>query len=148
MAFQQQIEHAAYLAGGADYTAPACLLGDFLEEKPAGEINGRIIPSYMTGSVRPALPDAYLPAFVTRALRYSLPQFERRIAGYTVRDAVLTGPETRTSAPLRILRNEARVSLTLDNLYPCGEGAGYAGGIMSAAVDGIRCATWLLEDMI
>lgn len=140
IAFQQQIERAAYLAGGADYTAPACLLGDFLEEKPVGEINGRIAPSYMAGGVRPALPDAYLPPFVTRALRYSLPQFERRIAGYTVRDAVLTGPETRTSAPLRILRNEARVSLTLDNLYPCGEGAGYAGGITSAALDGIHTA--------
>ena len=140
IAFQQRIEQAAYRAGGGDYSAPACLLGDFMEGKQAGEINGRIAPSYMNGGVRPALPDEYLPEFVVRSLRYSLPLFERRIAGYTVRDAVLTGPETRTSAPLRILRNEARVSLTLDNLYPCGEGAGYAGGIRFAAADGMRCA--------
>ena len=140
IAFQQEIERAAYRAGGGDYSAPACMLSDFLQERPAREISGRVAPSYMMGGVRPALPEAYLPAFVTRALRHSLPLFERRIAGYTAPDAVLTGPETRTSAPLRILRNEARVSPTLDNLYPCGEGAGYAGGITSAALDGIHTA--------
>lgn len=144
IAFQQQIERAAYAAGGGDYSAPACLLGDFLEGKRAGELCGRIAPTYMAGGVRPALPDEYLPAFVTRALRYSLPLFERRIAGYAAHDAVLTGPETRTSAPLRILRNEARVSPTFDNLYPCGEGAGYAGGITSAALDGIHTAQALM----
>ena len=144
IAFQQEIEHAAYLAGGGDYSAPACLLGDFLAAREPRELSGRIAPSYMDGGVRPALPDAYLPAFVTAALRHSLPQFERRIAGYTAPDAVLTGPETRTSAPLRILRNEARVSPTLCNLYPCGEGAGYAGGITSAALDGIHTAEALM----
>lgn len=144
IAFQQKIEQDAYRAAGSDYSAPACLMGDFLAGKSATALEGRIAPTYMAGGVRPVMPEAYLPSFVVQALRYSLPRFERQIAGYTAPDAVLTGPETRTSAPLRILRNEARVSPTLDNLYPCGEGAGYAGGITSAAIDGIHTAEALI----
>lgn len=139
IAFQRSIEQAAFAVGGADYSAPACLLGDFLGGKE-GAAPSRILPSYMNGGVRLASPDRYLPRFITDSLRYSLPLFERRIRGYTTPDAVLTGPETRTSAPVRILRNEARVAPRAQNLYPCGEGAGYAGGITSAALDGIHTA--------
>jgi uncharacterized FAD-dependent dehydrogenase len=98
----------------------------------------------MNGGVTLASPDRYLPDFVTRALRYALPRFDSRIRGYTARDAVLTGPETRTSAPVRILRTEGRTALGVGNLYPCGEGAGYAGGITSAALDGIHTAASLM----
>ena len=143
IAFQREIERAAFRAGGEDYAAPICLLGDFLEgvcKNPPS----RILPSYMDGGVRLASPDSYLPLFVTDALRAALPRFERRIRGYAAPDAVLTGPETRTSAPVRILRNEARVSPNCNNLYPAGEGAGYAGGITSAALDGLRTAMALI----
>ena len=143
IAFQRGIEQAAFRAGGCDYSAPVCLLGDFL----AGECKNeprRILPTYMEGGVRLASPDAYLPPFVTAALRTALPNFARRIHGYAVADAVLTGPETRTSAPVRILRNEARVAPKCTNLYPCGEGAGYAGGITSAALDGLHTAMALI----
>ncbi|MBQ8174786.1 MAG: FAD-dependent monooxygenase [Clostridia bacterium] len=139
IAFQRSIEQAAFAVGGADYSAPACLLGDFLAGKE-GTAPSRILPSYMNGGVRLVSPDHYLPPFITDSLRYSLPLFEKRIRGYATPDAVLTGPETRTSAPVRILRNEARVSPSVTNLYPCGEGAGYAGGITSAALDGIHTA--------
>ena len=139
IAFQRSIEQAAFLSGGSDYSAPACLLGDFLVGKE-GTAPSRILPTYMNGGVRFVSPDRYLPQFITDSLRYSLPLFERRIRGYAAPDAVLTGPETRTSAPVRILRNEARVSPSAPNLYPCGEGAGYAGGITSAALDGIHTA--------
>ena len=105
----------------------------------------RILPTYMDGGVTMAAPDRYLPDFVCRSLRYALPRFDARIRGYAARDAVLTGPETRTSAPVRILRSESRVALGVPNLYPCGEGAGYAGGITSAALDGIHTAAALLS---
>lgn len=139
IAFQRKIEQTAFAVGGSDYSAPACLLGDFLAGKE-GSAPSRILPSYMDGGVRLASPDRYLPQFITDSLRYSLPIFDRRIRGYATPDAVLTGPETRTSAPVRILRNEARVAPRVPNLYPCGEGAGYAGGITSAALDGIHTA--------
>ena len=142
--FQRSIERAAFRAGGGDYSAPICLLGDFL----AGECKNepcRIQPTYMEGGVRLASPDAYLPQFVTAALRTALPNFERRIRGYAASDAVLTGPETRTSAPVRIPRNEARVAPSCNNLYPTGEGAGYAGGITSAALDGLHTAMALIN---
>ncbi len=144
IAFQEGIEQAAFVAGGGDYSAPACLLGDFLAARNPHTLAGRVEPTYMAGGVRPALPDDYLPPFVTAALRRSLPLFERQITGFAVADALLTGPETRTSAPLRILRNAARVSDGLDGFYPCGEGAGYAGGITSAALDGIHTAEALM----
>lgn len=142
IAFQRGIERAAF-ALSSDYRAPACLVGDFLDGKE-GTAPGRICPTYMGGGVTLASPDRYLPDFVTRSLRYALPRFGARIAGYAARDAVLTGPETRTSAPVRILRSESRACLGADNLYPCGEGAGYAGGITSAALDGIHTAAALL----
>ena len=139
IAFQREIERVAYQATGSDYRAPACLLGDFLEGRCVREPK-RIEPSYRDGNVCLCLPDDYLPPFVCRALRQSLPGFGRRIEGYDAWDAVLTGPETRTSAPVRIVRGEARTAPGFSNLYPCGEGAGYAGGITSAALDGLRTA--------
>ena len=139
IAFQRGIERAAFAAGGADYSAPLCLMSDFLAGREGGAPS-RIRPTYMSGGVYLASPDRYLPAFVTSALRHALPLFERRIAGYTAADVLLTGPETRTSAPVRIMRGDARTATGVSNLYPCGEGAGYAGGITSAALDGIHTA--------
>ncbi len=146
IAFQRQIERMAFLAGGRDYAAPVITMGDFLAGKCSREPS-RIIPTYMNGDgIRLAGPDTYLPAFITEALRAAMPAFEKRIHGFTTPDACLTGAETRTSAPLRILRDpRTRCALGYTNLYPAGEGAGYAGGITSAALDGIKCAMALME---
>jgi uncharacterized FAD-dependent dehydrogenase len=138
MQLQRKLEKAAFLAGGGNYAAPVVRVGDFLAHRESDRF-GKVMPTYVPFTTF-ASPDRYLPSFVTDSLRYSLPLFERRIRGYTAPDAVLTGPETRTSAPVRILRNEARVAPRVQNLYPCGEGAGYAGGITSAALDGIHTA--------
>ncbi len=144
IAFQRSIEEAAFLGGGADYSAPASLLGDFLRERE-GTLPSRILPSYMNGGVRMVSPDRYLPPFVTDALRCAIPRFAKQITGYDAEDAVLTGPETRTSAPVRILRREAeRTALGVDNLYPAGGGGGYAGGITSAALDGLSVAVAIM----
>ncbi len=144
IAFQRDIERAAFAAGGGDYSAPVSLLGDFLAGRESGEPS-RILPSYMDGGVRLASPDRYLPSFVTASLRYALPRFGKKLRGYDASDAVLTGPETRTSAPVRILRLEGeRTALGIDNLYPVGEGAGYAGGITSAALDGMTTAAAII----
>ncbi len=146
IAFQRQIERAAYVAGGSSYAAPVITMGDFLNGICQHEPS-RILPTYMDGqSVRLASPDTYLPSVVTDALRSAMPAFEKRIKGFTTPDACITGAETRTSAPLRILRDpEMRTALGCTNLYPAGEGAGYAGGITSAAIDGIRCALALMR---
>ncbi len=144
IAFQREIERTAFAVGGGDYSAPASTLGDFLAGKE-GSVPTRILPSYMDGGISLASPDRYLPAFVTDALRYAFPRFGKKIAGYDARDAILTGPETRTSAPVRILRREPeRTALGIDNLYPVGEGAGYAGGITSAALDGLTTAAAIM----
>ena len=138
--FQRDIERAAYAAGGGGYSAPVCTVGDFLEGRCATEPS-YVTPTYMDGNgATLASPDAYLPELVTSALRGALPIFGRKIRGYDDPRAVLTGAETRTSSPLRVLRGSDGVALGFDNIYPCGEGAGYAGGISSAAIDGIRTA--------
>ena len=144
--FQRKIERDAYTAGGADYSAPIITVGDFLNEKCSQEPTS-VIPTYMNGeSVRLARPEAYLPSFVTDQIKKALLSFDKKIEGFASPSAVLTGAETRTSAPLRILRDsESRLALGYDNLYPAGEGAGYAGGITSAAIDGMRCALSLME---
>jgi uncharacterized FAD-dependent dehydrogenase len=141
IAFQQRIERSAYLAGGKDYSAPIITVGDFLSGKVEHEPK-RVMPTYMDGNrVKLASPEQYLPSFVCAGIKNALLDFDRKIKGFAASDAVLTGAETRTSAPLRILRNnETRLALGYDNLYPAGEGAGYAGGITSAAIDGIRVA--------
>ncbi len=139
--FQRDIERRAYIAGGSDYSAPITTLGDFLAGNKATQKPTRIKPSYMDGEgVRPASPDEYLPDFVTRGLRSAFCEFDKRIKGFATPDAILTGAETRTSAPVRIMRSEQRLAIGYDNIYPCGEGAGYAGGITSAALDGINTA--------
>ena len=134
---QRKWERAAFLAGGGDYHAPAQLLGDFLAGRPSTAA-GSVQPTYPLG-VRFGTLDGCLPGFVLASLREAFPLFDRRLHGYAMADAVLTGVETRSSSPVRIVRDESGQS-NLRGVYPCGEGAGYAGGILSAAVDGIRQA--------
>ena len=135
---QRRLEAKAFEVGGASYAAPGQRLGDFLAGVPSTAF-GEVIPSYQP-SVTPTDLSACLPEFAITAMREALPVFGRQIPGYDHADAVLTGVETRTSSPVRIGRDEAFVSLNTAGLYPAGEGAGYAGGILSAAVDGIKVA--------
>ena len=140
IAFQRSIERAAFRAGGEDYAAPIMTLGDFLHEKSGTEPT-RVLPTYRNGIVRTAHFDEIFPPFVTESLRYAFHSFGKKVEGYDAKEAVLTAAETRTSAPLRILRlPEVFTALGHDLVYPCGEGAGYAGGITSAGVDGARIA--------
>lgn len=136
--FQREWERAAFLAGGSDYHAPAQTVGDFLKGVPSTRGDG-VKPSYRPG-VKWGSLDECLPGFVTDALREALPLLDRKLKGFASPEAVFTGVETRSSSPVRIERGQDCVSMSLTGLYPCGEGAGYAGGIMSAAVDGLRCA--------
>ena len=138
IAFQQQWERRAFLAGGSSYAAPAQRVGDFLESRASTAL-GEVVPSYKPG-VHPADLEACLPAFAVGAIREALTKFDRDIPGFAMQDAVLTGVETRTSSPIRITRGADGHSLNTPGLFPAGEGAGYAGGIMSAGVDGIRVA--------
>ncbi len=138
IAFQRHWEGLAFEAGGSDYSAPAQRVGDFLAGRPSNEF-GSVLPSYTPGVHLTDLAQC-LPDYVVAALRESLPAFGKEIAGFAMDDALLTGVETRTSSPLRITRNEDFQSLNTRGLFPAGEGAGYAGGILSAAVDGIKVA--------
>ncbi len=133
---QRQLESNAYLLGGSSYNAPAQLVGDFLARRPSQAL-GSVEPSYKPGVTMVDLHEA-LPAYATEAMREALPAFGRKIRGYDMHDAVLTGVETRTSSPLKIGRGEDFQSLNTAGLYPAGEGASYAGGILSAGVDGIK----------
>lgn len=142
--YQRRLERAAFLAGGSDYSAPIMTMGDFLEGK-RGTAPQRIMPSYRDGAVRLADLSAILPEYVVSTLRRGFLSFDRRVQGFACADAVLTAPETRTSAPLRILRHpETMTGIGHSRVYPAGEGAGYAGGITSAAVDGLRSAMALM----
>ena len=142
VAWQRQIEQTAYRVGGADYRAPAQTVGDFLAGRPS-EGPGAVEPTYRPGVTWCDL-HTVLPEKITRCLKQALPQLDGNLKGFADGDAVLTAPETRSSSPVRILRDENKQSVTLQGLYPCGEGAGYAGGIMSAAIDGIQCAEAIL----
>ena len=144
IAFQRMLERKAYLCGGSDYYAPIQTVGDFLEGKKGSEPT-EVLPTYRDGRVRTSSMDDILPDFVCRELRHGLVSFERKLSVFSSPTAVLSGVETRTSAPVRILRNEELCALGHDNVYPCGEGAGYAGGITSAAMDGIRVAKKIME---
>lgn len=136
---QRDLESRAYVLGGSNYQAPGQLLGDFLNGKPSTEF-GEVKPSYTPGVHLTDLSTA-LPDYAIEALREALPACEKTIPGYSMKDAILTGVETRTSAPVRIKRDkESLQSINTRGLYPAGEGAGYAGGILSAAVDGIKVA--------
>ncbi|MEN9473587.1 MAG: hypothetical protein RIS48_307 [Pseudomonadota bacterium] len=136
--FQRQLESRAFEVGGRDYQAPGQLVGDFLAGKPSQQF-GAVQPSYKPG-VKLGDLSQVLPGFAVAAMREALPVFGRKIRGYDMADAVMTGIETRTSSPLRITRGEDCQSLNIAGLYPAGEGAGYAGGILSAGVDGIKVA--------
>jgi uncharacterized FAD-dependent dehydrogenase len=136
--FQRRWEERAFELGGGTYEAPGQLVGDFLANRPSTAF-GAVLPSYRPG-VRLGDLSGSLPDYAIAAIREALPVFDRKIRGFARSDALLTGVETRTSSPLRITRNEAFESLHTEGLYPAGEGAGYAGGILSAAVDGIRVA--------
>lgn len=144
IAFQRELEARAYQAGkaGGAYAAPAETMQSFLEGRGKLE-QGRVQPTYDRGVV-PADLGALLPQELAQTLRAGLRAYERKIAGYTAPDAVLTGLETRTSSPVRLVRGEDLVCTQMAGLYPCGEGAGYAGGIMSAAVDGLRVARQII----
>ena len=138
IAFQRRLEKAAFDLGGGDYQAPVQLWGDFAQGRVSSRL-GRVTPTYPRGwQFRPL--DGALPPFVCDLLRRAMPRFGKKLPGYDAWDTVFTGVETRTSSPVRITRGEDLYSLTVRGLIPCGEGAGYAGGIMSAAVDGIRAA--------
>lgn len=143
---QERLEAHAYVMGGSNYQAPAQLVGDFVAGRASTEL-GSVEPSYKPGvtlgDLAPSLPD-----FAIEAIREALPAFDRQIKGYNLHDAVLTGIETRTSSPVRITRGADYQSLNLKGLYPAGEGAGYAGGILSAGVDGIRIAEAVARDML
>ena len=138
IALQRELEERAFRLGGSSYAAPAQRLEDFLAARPSTRLGG-IAASYQPG-VHPADLDDLLPAAIVEALREALPAFARKLKGYDHPDAVLTGVETRTSSPVRIPRDEALESLNVKGLVPAGEGAGYAGGILSAGIDGIRAA--------
>ncbi|MCH9799483.1 MAG: NAD(P)/FAD-dependent oxidoreductase [Betaproteobacteria bacterium] len=139
MALQRQLESNAYIMGGSNYNAPGQLIGDFLANKPSTQL-GQVTPSYTPGVTLTNLADA-LPEFAITAMREAIPEFAKKINGFDLHDAVLTGVETRTSAPIRIKRDDETLqSINTKGLFPCGEGAGYAGGILSAGVDGIKVA--------
>ncbi|MBO1323625.1 FAD-dependent monooxygenase [Acetobacter sp. TBRC 12305] len=145
IAFQRHWERQAFVAGGGDYRAPAQRVGDFLAGRASVSL-GAVVPSYKPG-VTPTDLATCLPDFVVEALREALPRFDRKLKGYAMEDAVMTGVETRTSSPLRIPRGADGQSLNTPGLYPAGEGAGYAGGILSAGMDGIRMAEAVACDM-
>ncbi|HJT44330.1 MAG TPA: NAD(P)/FAD-dependent oxidoreductase [Rhizomicrobium sp.] len=145
IALQRHWEEQAFVAGGATYAAPAQLVGDFLAAK-ASTVLGEIVPSYRPG-VTPTDLSSCLPAYAIEAIRDALPAFGRQIKGFDRADAVLTGVETRTSSPIRIQRGENFQSINTPGLFPAGEGAGFAGGILSAAVDGIKVAEALAKSI-
>ena len=139
MELQRQVESQAYVLGGSNYQAPGQLIGDFLNNQASTSF-GEVLPSYTPG-VHLTNLDSVLPAFAIQAIREAIPAFAKQIKGFDLADGILTGVETRTSSPIRIKREDISLqSINTKGLYPCGEGAGYAGGILSAAVDGIKVA--------
>ncbi|NJM99582.1 MAG: hypothetical protein HC800_22740, partial [Phormidesmis sp. RL_2_1] len=145
MAFQRQLEARAFELGGATYEAPGQLVGDFLAQRASTTL-GSVIPSYRPGVHLGDLSES-LPEYAIAAIREAIPAFDKQIKGFAMADAVLTGVETRTSSPIRIKRDHSYQSLNTSGLYPAGEGAGYAGGILSAAVDGIKVAEAVAQSM-
>ena len=136
--FQRRLEERAFALGGSNYKAPGQLVGDFLAGRPSKEF-GSVKPSYTPGMLLGDLSQS-LPDYAIAAIREALPAFDQQIKGFAMHDAVLTGIETRTSSPIRIKRKDDGQSMNTEGLYPAGEGAGYAGGILSAGIDGIKAA--------
>ena len=144
--FQRQWESAAFVAGGGTYAAPAQRVGDFIAGRASTTL-GEVIPSYKPG-VTPTDLCSCLPDYAITAIREALPAMGRQIKGYDMGDAVLTGVETRTSSPIRIKRDESLQSMNTKGLFPAGEGAGYAGGILSSGVDGIKIAEAVAQSIL
>ncbi|MBC8543731.1 FAD-dependent protein [Bianquea renquensis] len=146
VAFQRDLEHKAFLLGGGDWSAPVQRVGDYLEKRPSDGW-GRVEPSF-TGGRKPANLWEILPEFMARTLEEGIRAFDGMLTGFADPDAILTGVESRSSSPVRILREDRTLQSSVPGLYPMGEGAGYAGGIMSAAMDGIKAAEALLAGQI
>lgn len=145
MYFQEELEKKAFDLGGKNYNAPAQRVKDFLDNKETVEF-GKVKPTYMPG-VTGADLNKILPQFVSETMKEAIIELDKKLHGFADNDAVLTGVETRSSSPVQITRNKTDLnSVNVHGLYPCGEGAGYAGGIMTAAVDGIKCAIKVLQD--
>ncbi len=142
---QRRCERAAFAAGGGDFAAPAQLVGDFLQKTPSSSC-GDVVPTYPRGVTWGQI-DGCLPPYITKTLRAAIPRMGRKLRGFDVADAVLTGVETRSSSPVRVVRGQDGQSVGVAGLWPVGEGAGYAGGIMSAATDGILAAEKLVSDI-
>ena len=145
MYFQQNLEEKAFILGGSNYYAPIQRVQDFLENKKSTFI-GNVKPTYLPGVTLSNLNDI-LPDFVSTTLKEGIIYFNSKLSGFANPDSLLTGVETRSSSPIRIIRNSLLQS-NIENVYPCGEGAGYAGGIMSASVDGIKCALQIINKFI
>lgn len=140
---QEKIEKKAFELGGGGYKAPCQLVGDFLKDIASNDF-GNVLPTYRPG-VTLCNIDECLPRFITQSMKLAIIDMNKRLKGFSDYDAVLTAPETRSSSPVRIVRGKNFESPSASGLFPCGEGAGYAGGIMTSAVDGIRCAEMLIE---
>ena len=144
MYFQEDLEKKAFELGGKNYNAPAQRVEDFINNNPTYEF-GRIKPTYMPG-VTGANLNEILPEFVSETMKEAIVELDKKLHGFADKDAVLTGVETRSSSPVQITRDKESLNSTnVQGLYPCGEGAGYAGGIMTAAIDGLKCAIKVLE---
>jgi uncharacterized FAD-dependent dehydrogenase len=136
--FQRKWEQMAYKLGGENYSAPIQLVGDFLANKPS-TATGAVTPSYSPCTTLSDLSET-LPDFVTETLRLAIPRLDKKLKGFGMYDAVMTAIESRSSSPIRILRDESFQNPAVKGLYPAGEGAGYAGGIISSAIDGLKIA--------
>ena len=141
--YQREIENTAFKLAGSDYSAPAQLVGDFLKGRESRSL-GSVQPTCATGVTLTNL-DYCLPSRVSATMKSAIVEMDKKLNGFNLYDAVLTAPETRSSSSVRILRDEF-LECNIQGIYPCGEGAGYAGGIISAAVDGIKCAHSVLSD--
>lgn len=142
---QRRLEEQAFIAGEGNYKAPVQRVADFIENKKTTAF-GSILPSYTAGATMADLNNC-LPQFVAESLKEGIKQLDNKLKGFANGDALLTAVETRSSSPVRIIRNDSMQSISIAGLYPCGEGAGYAGGIMSAAVDGIKCAEQIINNV-
>jgi len=144
MYFQEDLEKKAFELGGRNYNAPVQKVGDFFANKVSTEF-GKVEPTYMPG-VTMANLNEILPDFIAETLKEGIVELDKKLHGFADNDAILTGVETRSSSPVQITRDkDTLISTNVEGLYPCGEGAGYAGGIMTAAIDGIKCAIKVLE---
>lgn len=141
--FQRKIERKAFEVAGGNYSAPVQLVGDFMNKRKSARF-GSVLPTYARGTEFAALDDV-LPEYICDVLRLAITDIDKRLRGFASAEAVMTAPETRTSSPVRMERTERLNSVSAENLYPCGEGAGYAGGITSAAVDGIKTALEIIR---